>query len=332
MTKNYLLPDPAHWSGRQDSTTDYDSFRWHQWIECLDLSRAQAPFEGRLGIAILGFRSDKGIAKNLGRTGAGAGPAAIRQELANLPCAFDQQVKLFDAGDITSEPTALAEAQDALAEAITKLLSLGLFPVVLGGGHDIAYGHFKGVFDHFQGLEPDAKLGIINFDAHFDNRPYHDGPSSGTMFRQIEDLLAGAGRANQYFVLGIQESANTASLFKHAQAAGTEYILAKDIAHGDIFSLFERLDQFLYGLDGVYVTIDADVFSSSIAPGVSSPQPLGLQPEIVIALLKYILASNMVVSLDVAEVSPRFDHDSSTATLAASLIFSAITKLAGLSR
>lgn len=330
VDKNYLRPEPSSWTGRQDSSEDYDSFRWHQWIECLDLTQAQTPFEGELGIAILGFKSDKGIKKNLGRTGAFNGPSAIRKELANLPCAFSPRLKLFDAGDISSETTSLEQAQDALAQAVAKLLSLNLFPVVLGGGHEIAYGHYKGVFDHFRSLKPQAKIGIINFDAHFDNRPYDECGSSGTMFRQIEDLKAKHGKDNHYFVLGIQSSANTPSLFKHAQSTGTEYVLAKDIAHGDIFSLFERLDRFLYELDQVYVTIDADVFSSSIAPGVSSPQPLGLDPEIVIALLKYILASDKVASLDVAEVSPRFDHDSSTATLAAILIFEAVTKLAGL--
>ena len=31
-------------------------------------------------------------------------------------------------------------------------------------------------------------MGIINFDAHFDLRPYDNGPSSGSMFRQIADI------------------------------------------------------------------------------------------------------------------------------------------------
>lgn len=326
--QHYISPDPAVWTGRQDSAEDYDSFRWHQSIQCLDLSQEQAPFEGALGIAILGFKSDQGIAKNLGRTGAFNGPSAIRRELANLPCAFSRRVKLFDAGDISAHGTSLAEAQAALAEAVRRLKSLGLFPVVLGGGHEVSLGHFTGLYDYYRAKDDATSLGIINFDAHFDNRPYEEGGTSGTMFRQIEDLTARHGQANRYFVLGIQPSANTPSLFHHADASGTEYVLAKDIAHGDIFSLFERLDQFLFGLDQVYVTLDADVFSSAIAPGVSSPQPLGLQPEIVIAILKYILASGKVAGLDVAEVSPRFDYDSSTASLAATLIFSAVTKLA----
>ena len=26
------------WKGRIDSTTDYDAFRWHQWVQPLDLN------------------------------------------------------------------------------------------------------------------------------------------------------------------------------------------------------------------------------------------------------------------------------------------------------
>ena len=55
-------------------------------------------------------------------------------------------------------------------------------PIIFGGGHETAYGHYLGVRKY---IGEDASLGIINIDAHFDLRPYDEQPSSGTMFKQI---------------------------------------------------------------------------------------------------------------------------------------------------
>lgn len=329
MINNYIKPDCNNWIGRVDSEDDYDAFRWHQWMECIDLNDENLKsFEGQLGFAILGFKSDKGIDKNMGRVGAFNGPEGIRKEMTKLPCSFSSELKLFDAGDVSSENSTLEEGQESLAQAVEKLLSLNLFPILLGGGHEISFGHYKGIFNHLQKVDKEAEVGIINFDAHFDNRPYEElGPTSGTMFRQIHDLNVANDKGYHYFVMGIHKSANTVSLFKYADATNTKYVMAKEIMNGDIFSIFERLDKFINGVDHLYVTLDADVFSSSSAPGVSAPQPLGLDPEKVFILLKHILASNKTISIDIAEVSPRFDHDRSTASLAAILAFAIVTKL-----
>ena len=104
---NYYSPqEMTIWSGRVDDENDYESFRWHQWVKPLDLNdESLTPFEGKLGFGIVGFESDQGIELNKGRFGAAAGPAAIRKELAKLPCQFSKDVKIFDCGNVTSKYT-----------------------------------------------------------------------------------------------------------------------------------------------------------------------------------------------------------------------------------
>lgn len=329
MIKNYEVQDMSIWNGRIDSKEDFDAFRFHQWVEKINLNdKNLKPFKGKMGFAILGFKSDIGIAKNLGRQGAFKAPTAIRKELANKPCNFSKEVKIFDAGNISSNKTTLEDAQNSLSIAVQKLLELNYFPILLGGGHEIVFGHYKGLFEHFRNTNDKPNIGIVNFDAHFDNRPYEEGNgSSGTMFRQIYDLNKSVGDDYNYFVMGIQNHANTVSLFKFADKSNTKYVMAKEISNGDIYLIFEKIDTFLRNIDHLYITLDCDVFSSSIAPGVSAPQPLGLDPELVMILLKYVLNSEKTVSFDVAEVSPRFDHDNTTASLAAVFIFTLITKI-----
>lgn len=328
LNKNYNVIDKSIWEGRVDSEDDFDSFRWHQWVEIIDLSdKDLKEFGGKLGFAFLGYSCDKGVQLNKGRAGAAKGPKSIRRELANLPCQFPKDVLLFDAGDISCEDTTLEEAQESLEKAVKRILDLNLFPILLGGGHEIAYGHYKGILKHLEGKNQAENIGIINFDAHFDLRPYPKGGTSGTMFNQISDLTDEKKIDFSYLCLGIQEHGNTVKLFDTAEKLGVEYVLAKDLANMDYYSMIEKLDDFIRKQDHIYITICADVFSSAFAPGVSAPQALGLNPKKVLIFLKYILRSKKTISFDIAEVSPRFDLDSTTANLASVLIFSVVNTL-----
>ncbi len=328
FSKNYNVADKSLWKGRIDSEDNYDAFRWHQIIQFIDLSQENLQlFKGKLGFCFIGFCSDVGVQINKGRFGAARAPQSIRKELANLPCWFNQSVGIFDAGDILSEDCTLEESQELLSLAVQKILKLNLFPIVLGGGHEVAFGHYNGIFNYLSQKESRPKIGIINFDAHFDLRPYHDGGSSGTMFKQIADICSDKGIEYSYMCVGVQKYSNTVDLFKTAKNLGVTYILEKDISISDDWSLLEKFDTFLNNQDHIYITVCSDVFSSAFAPGVSAPQPLGLDPDTVLKFLKYILKSNKVISFDIAEVVPRFDQDNTTANLAKVLIFSVVNTL-----
>ena len=326
--KNYKITDEDVWQGRTDSETNYDAFRWHQCINIIDLKRDDLiAYTGKLGFAFIGFCCDEGVRLNSGRTGAAKGPKSIRKELSNLPCDFSKEVKLFDVGDISCECCTLKESQDLLSQAIEKVLGLNLFPIVLGGGHEVAFGNYMGTLNYLSQKCQRPNIGIINFDAHFDLRPYTQVTSSGTMFRQIADICTDRKLEYSYLCIGVQKHSNTIDLFKTADRLGVKYMLAKDIIESDNWNFMEDIDNFIKLKDHLYVTICSDVFSTAFAPGVSSSQPLGLDPERVLKFLKYILRSNKVVSFDIAEVSPRFDQDDVTANLAAVLIFSVINTL-----
>lgn len=329
INHNYKTMDKQIWQGRFDSDSNYDAFRWHQWINGIDLTKDDLiPYGGKLGFAFIGFCCDEGVNRNKGRSGAAQGPNSIRKELSNLPCSFMEDVKLFDAGNIFCEDIPLEESQGLLSKAVEKILSLNLFPIVLGGGHEIAFGHYMGLLNYFEQNNHKPKVGIVNFDAHFDLRPYPNGGSSGTMFRQIADVCEDRQLDYSYFCLGVQKRGNTIDLFKTADRLGARHILAKDIMNNDIWTILEALDNFAKLQQHIYITICSDVFSSAFAPGVSASQPLGLNPEKVLQILKYLLRTNKVVSFDIAEVSPRFDHDNITANLAATIIFALVNTIA----
>ena len=321
------------WHGRVDDPDDYDSFRWHQIIESIDLSQddIEELSEDEKGYCFLGFCCDTGVERNQGRIGASKGPSSIRREMANLSCSFSKDTRLFDAGDIYCTDKYLSSAQADLSIAVNVLRSKGYFPIVLGGGHELAFGHYMGLVTSLKDsrtnnpLPNKPSLGIINFDAHLDLRPYENGPNSGSMFTQIADFCQKEDMRFSYMCVGVQKYGNTVSLFKRADQLGVDYIFAKDISENALKEVQNRILSFVDEHEHIYLTICTDVISSAYAPGVSSPQPFGLLPETALALIKQVASSEKVTSVDIAEVSPRFDEDNQTAKVAAIIVYAIVT-------
>lgn len=328
MIKNYKAINKEDlWQGRTDSQSDFKSFRWHQWVQSLDLNQlAEAPKKGQKSFALLGYPCEKGIIQNLGRPGAGQGPKEIRKRMASLPWNFPEDVFLYDAGDIDDQDVSLEESQLALGQAVNKLLDLDVFPILMGGGHDIAYGHYLGIREYLNKQNKPSKLGIINFDAHFDIRPFDKGTSSGTMFNQIGQAAKDQGVNYSYLCLGILPQGNTARLFEIAKDLGAEYILADDLRQ-ESSAINEKISNFLAENDYIYLTVCSDVFSAAHAPGVSAPQALGLNPQDFLGYLDPIIESDKLISFDIAEVSPSLDINNMTTSLAANLIYTLVSKL-----
>ncbi len=327
--KNYSLIEEGLWTGRVDDLADIDSFRMHQIVRLFDLNEIKhlEIDASKLNICFIGFCCDEGIKRNLGRSGAKLGPEYIRKEFGNLPVTFGHEVVIYDVGNINCPGNDMEEAQEQLEIAVEALLNKKLFPIVLGGGHEMAFGHYNGISNYLKEQTKNSKLGIINFDAHFDLRPHRDQGSSGTMFSQIAEKCQAEEQEFSYMCLGVQTSANTISLFKKADSLGVKYILAKDFTESNYANISTEINHFINRHEHIYVTVCSDLINSASAPGVSSMQPFGMNPEVVLNFLKNILKTNKVISLDIAEVSPRFDHDNRTAKLASIIIYAVINCL-----
>jgi formiminoglutamase len=270
---------------------------------------------------MIGFCSDEGVRRNQGRVGASQGPDQLRQQLGKLAC--HHAGDYLDVGNIICHDGELESAQSQLSQVIDYCHAQGYKTLVLGGGHEIAWGHFNGLTPHH------PKLGIINFDAHFDLRPVipNQQGNSGTPFWQIAEYCQKSKQEFNYCCLGIQELANTSSLFENAKKLHVPYLTCDQLNENDLAWQVAFLENFLLKNDAIYLTVCLDVFNEAFAPGVSAPQALGLFPWQVIPLLKYILQTGKVVSMDIAELSPPFDQGQKTARLAAMLAAKMLTHL-----
>ena len=268
-------------------------------------------------IAILGYACDEGVKRNQGRVGAAAGPDTIRRQLGKMPNHLDAEVKFVDCGNVECGNGDMEAAQSMLEQKVLQLLGQKVFPILIGGGHDIAYGHYNGISKY---IGTNETVGIINFDAHFDLRSSENGNNSGTPFFQISEDCKENGGVFKYFCLGIRKDANDKTLFKTANDLGVDYIENKGFSKEYAKAIVMKLLDFIQKVDYIYLTIDMDGFSSAYSPGVSAPSPLGFRPKIVLETLEIVIQSKKLISMDIAEMNPTYDIDNQTAKLAASLI------------
>lgn len=311
----YQPPQTAPWQGRADVA--HGSCFFHI-IRLLNLTQPSWTPVTTPAFALLGFRCDEGVKRNLGRTGAINGPDILREVLATLPLQRKDKI-IYDAGNISCENGDLEQAQTALGEAVAMLLQHGITPILLGGGHEIAWGHYQGIA---KTLTTD-KFGIVNFDAHFDMRPLlsENKGSSGTPFLQIAEARQKIDKSFDYNCIGIQPSGNIPLLFATMEKFHGGILLAEDIHLNKTEKCISFLKKIIKRNQQLYVTICLDVFADSEAPGVSAPQVLGLSPWQVIPMLRELADSGKVISYDLAEFAPNYDLDNRTARLAANLIF-----------
>lgn len=311
------------WTGRVDGPGS-EHARWHTWMR---------PWAGeRGGVVLVGFASDEGVRRNHGRPGAAESPAALRSRLAPLahpgppPLSSlggrpqeqprprgPRGMDLFDAGDVVVLDGDLERAQERLGARVRAILAAGCLPVVLGGGHDVAFGSYLG-------WAGDDGWGILNLDAHFDLRAGVSS-TSGTPFLQVAEAERARGRAFRYGVLGVAEAANTRALFDTADAWGVRH-LPDDECSPEASGDFAR--SFTAGVDRVHLTIDLDALPAGVAPGVSAPAGFGISLDAVRAAVRTVAASGRLGLVEVAELNPTFDIDGRTARTGAHLIDEAV--------
>ncbi|WP_028879709.1 formimidoylglutamase [Terasakiella pusilla] len=304
------------WQGRNDPEEGQNADRWHHRAvlagdEALDVQAEDA--------ALIGFCCDEGVERNQGRVGAEEGPRAFRQQLRNIAW-HNGAGRLFDLGDLDCVDGDLEAAQEALGGAVAKALGEFCRVLVVGGGHETAVGSFSGLYRH---LGEDARIGIINLDAHLDLRtPPAAGPSSGTPFYQIRNMVKPGNF--KYICLGVAKESNTKSLFDRADEWGAEYVFDTELKNFEGAWLTKKLENFVSTVDAIYLTIDLDLLPHYQAPGVSAPAIRGVEMQDVERIVQIVtkVASQCRFGMplaDIVELNPQFDPTGVTARSAAFL-------------
>ncbi|RXR17281.1 arginase [Flavobacterium amnicola] len=166
---------------------------------------------------LLGIPEDVGVRANLGRGGANTAWESAIKSIANIQhnrfCKGSQIIVLGQV-DTSQEMEAAKNLDENIPEErkqlfkiteqidkevshiIYNIVKAGKIPIVIGGGHNNAYGNIKGT-----ALGKGKSINAVNFDAHSDFRIL-EGRHSGNGFSYAFE----EGFLKNYFIFGLHES------------------------------------------------------------------------------------------------------------------------------
>ena len=279
---------------------------------------------GRADVAVLGVPFDSGVSY---RPGARFGPSHIRQSSRLLrPYNPAQDVSPFaamqvaDAGDLGVNPFDIAEAITSIEQGAEATLASADRLLTLGGDHTIALPLLRCM------ARRHGPVAVLHFDAHLDTwDTYFGAPyTHGTPFRRAsEEGLIDPERSLHVGIRGPLYGATDleqSTRLGYATVACTDYDrLSLD---GVIAAMRERL-----GDGPVYVSVDIDVVDPGMAPGTGTPEAGGLTSRELLATLRGLQGLH-VVSADIVEVAPAYDHAEVTGIAAAHVGYELLSVMA----
>ena len=243
------------------------------------------------------------------RPGTRFGPAAIREVSQGLETYCPQldldleDLAYADLGAVDIPFGAPEPVVNAVQQATTAVLDLGLKPLMLGGEHSISSGAVAAVANQ----HPD--LVLVQLDAHADLR---------------EEWL-GARHSHACAMRRCLEVLPSGDLLQLAIRSGT-----RDEFH-ELHSSGRRMDDVQALRDAmapwtgrpIYLTVDLDWFDPAVLPGTGTPEPGGFLWRDFAAVVD-VLRGHRVVAADVVELAPQLDSSGVSSVLAAKVTRSLI--------
>jgi agmatinase len=277
---------------------------------------------GRCDVAVVGIPFDSGVTY---RPGARFGPGAIRQG-SRLLRAYDPSLdvepfflqQVVDAGDVACTPfqieEALAQIQAAASELLRPQEERGARHLIaLGGDHTVALPMLRAVRERF------GPVALVHFDAHLDTWGSYFGAAytHGTPFRRaVEEGLLARDRSVH---VGLRGPVFSRDDLPRDSDLGFRQIDTIAVAEQGVSEVATQIRERV-GDAPLYISVDIDVLDPAHAPGTGTPEAAGLTTRELLGLLRK-LAGLPIVSADVVEVAPAYDHAEITAIAAAHVVY-----------
>ncbi len=241
-------------------------------------------------------------------------------DLGDLPCTPRAAIieKKFASHPKIKFLKPILTASRPLAERVKHSIEQQHIPLCVGGDHVMAFGSIAGV-----GLAKGAdNYAVIYIDAHGD---FNTEASSSTGNMHLSYLM-GFGEddiANFWGVSPLLKPQNIYFLGARALDPGekemaaklnmyirsSEQLNASDPAEVivDILSDIKRK-----GIDHIHLSFDVDVIDPRYAPGTGVPEKDGITPALAYTLVRQVMQSDLVKSIDLVELNANLDQDCMT--------------------
>lgn len=263
---------------------------------------------------LLGIEEDIGVQANLGRSGTKLAWKNTLNSLLNIQhnkyCKGNWVGVLgsFAFDDLLPNPSTDVEKLYPLVELIDKevthllhiIYKYDKIPVIIGGGHNNAYGNIKAL-----ALHTGTAVNAINFDAHTDFRA-REGRHSGNGFSYAyeEKFL------DKYFIFGLHENYTSKSIFQEIKNTNGDvaYNTFEEIAIREEKPFSTQLNIAHQHIKDKRYGIEMDLDSIEMIPS-SAITPTGFTATDARRFIHYMGQSKKALYLHICEGAPNFGSD-----------------------
>ena len=184
----------------------------------------------------------------------------------------------------------IKSAMTQIAGINQKIISNGLFPLVLGGEHSITGGSIRPFVKKYKNLY------ILHFDAHADLRNQYNGEkfSHATAIRRCLDF-----KNVKVVSFGIRNLSKEEMNFYNKNKKKVKIFWGSEKSKWKISEIRK-----IFKKKNVYITFDVDGFDSSLMPATGTPEPGGMFWDDVMPIIKNVCLVSNVVGADINELAP----------------------------
>jgi agmatinase len=280
----------------------------------------------RPAVAVLGLPYDGGVGFRAGAAGA---PARLR-ELSRTCDSITRRgrslgsLTLRDFGDVPGKddagnPLDVGSYLDAARRRMAQLPA-DAFRISLGGDHSISIPSIE-AFAACHGKD----AGILWFDAHADLFESYDGNPDSHACALYRALKLSGIRPGRVVLLATRSF--SAEEVRFIEQEKILCITAAEWMESSPAEVAARAAARLEGVPAVYLSVDADGFDASCAPGTGYPMPGGVGSEVFFSFVEETFRRLPVRAMDVTEVAPSLDSNDVTSFLAVQVVLEALGAL-----
>ena len=282
-----------------------------QFVKNLDdLEKSSAKY------VLLGIREDIGVRANYGKPGAANAWKSVLKSLVNIQInRFNNPENIILLGELDCEELMIKasnideadpnyhtklgdlvkQVDQLLADLIQTIISKGKIPIIIGGGHNNAYGNIKGAAKALEN-----PINVLNIDAHTDLRQLEHRHSGNGFSYAIEGQYL-----RKYAVFGLHKNYTPEYIFKEMDFSENmnDYLLE------DLLKLPEeinkRFQQCQQTIDHSSFGLELDCDAIAGFPS-SAKSPSGFSVDQIRNFIQSIAGNNNCCYFHICEAAP---HD-----------------------
>ncbi|MFV8226550.1 formimidoylglutamase [Christiangramia aquimixticola] len=275
--------------------------------------------QSKVKYVLLGIPEDIGVRANYGKKGTSEAWTSFLKSFLNIQVnryndpsrigilgPINCDLEMAQAGNIDeADPNYYQKLGDLVHKidekvslTIDKIVSAEKIPVIIGGGHNNAYGNIKGTSTALN-----SALNVLNIDAHTDLRKLeHRHSGNGFNYALKENFL------NKYAVFGLHKNYTPEYIFREMDNSECiQFIMAEDLFKKPtgIMSGFEKTLDWL-GNENLGLEIDCDAMAYFPS---SAKSPSGFSVEDVRKMIRTVAKLDNCKYLHLCEAAPSKENE-----------------------